>query len=142
MILQEYGILIYNNRPPEVSLRKGVPKICSRFTGEHPCGSVIQIKLLCNFTEITRRHGCSPVNWLHIFGTPFPKNNFGGIRLDLDLYDWQNIDSFLELHVHCTLWKQKHLSMAITHTPWKSFRVHKAYWPKNPADLSIFGCAI
>ena len=27
-------------------------------------------KLLCNFIEITLRHGCSPVNLLHIFRTP------------------------------------------------------------------------
>ena len=35
---------------PEVFFRKGVPKICSNFTGEHPCPSVILIKLLCNFS--------------------------------------------------------------------------------------------
>ena len=27
-----------------------------------------------NFIEITIGHGCSPVNLLHIFRTPFPKN--------------------------------------------------------------------
>ena len=31
---------------PEVFLRKGVLKICCRFTGEHPCRSAISIKLL------------------------------------------------------------------------------------------------
>ena len=31
---------------PEVFLRKGVLKICNKFTGEHPCRSVISIKLL------------------------------------------------------------------------------------------------
>ena len=30
-----------------VFLGKGVLKICSKFTGEHPCKSVISIKLLC-----------------------------------------------------------------------------------------------
>ena len=59
---------------PEVFLVKGVLKICSKFTGEHPCRSVISIKLLCNFIEIALRHGCSPVNLLHIFRTPFTKN--------------------------------------------------------------------
>ena len=58
----------------EALLRKGVLKIRSKFTGEHPCQSVISIKLLCNLTEITLRHGCSPVNMLHIFRTPFSKN--------------------------------------------------------------------
>ena len=32
---------------PEVFLGKGVLKICSKLTGEHPCRSVISIKLLC-----------------------------------------------------------------------------------------------
>ena len=27
-----------------------------------------------NFIEIIFRHGCSPVNLLHIFRTPFPRN--------------------------------------------------------------------
>ena len=56
---------------PEVFLRKGVLKICRKFTGEHPCRSVISIKLQSNFIEITLRHGCFPVNLLHIFRTSF-----------------------------------------------------------------------
>ena len=50
-------------------LGKGVPKICSKFTGEHPCRSAISVKLLCNFIEIAPapRHGCSPVNLKHLF---------------------------------------------------------------------------
>ena len=58
----------------EVFLRKGVLKICNKFTGQHPCRSVISIKLLCDFIEIAFRHGCSPVNLLHIFRIPFPGN--------------------------------------------------------------------
>ena len=50
-------------------------------TGEHQCRSVILIKLLCNFMEIALRHGCSPVNLLNIFRTPFPKNTYGGLLL-------------------------------------------------------------
>ena len=45
------------SNPPEVFLGTGVIKICSKFTGEHPCGSAISIKLL-----FALRHGCSPVN--------------------------------------------------------------------------------
>ena len=33
---------------PEVFSEKGVLKTCSKFTGEHPCWSVISIKLLCS----------------------------------------------------------------------------------------------
>ena len=51
---------------PEVFLTKGVLKICSKFTGEHACRSVISIKVQSNFIEITLRHMCSPVNLLHI----------------------------------------------------------------------------
>ena len=73
--------------PAEVFLRKGILEICSKFTGEHPCQSVILIKLLCNFIiEITLRHGCCPVNLLHIFRTPFPKNTYGGLLLTYGLY--------------------------------------------------------
>ena len=33
--------------------------------------------LSCNFIEITLRYGCSPVNLVHNFKTPFPKNTPG-----------------------------------------------------------------
>ena len=65
----------------EVFLEKGVLKICSRFAGKHPCRSVILIKLLCNFIEIALRYGCSPVNLLHIFRTPFLKKTSGRLVL-------------------------------------------------------------
>ena len=38
---------------------------------------------LLNFIKITLRHGCSPVNSLHIFWTTFPKNTFGRLLLNL-----------------------------------------------------------
>ena len=56
---------------PEVFLWKGVLKICSKFTWEHPCQSVILIKL----------HGCPPINLLHIFKTSFTKNSSGWLLL-------------------------------------------------------------
>ena len=57
-----------------------------RFTGEHPCRSVISKKLLCNFIEITLRHGCHSVNLLHIFRTPFYKNTYGEVLHTLLFY--------------------------------------------------------
>ena len=63
--------IIFRSSQPEVFLGKGVLKICSKFTGEHPCRSAISIKLLSNFIEITLRHGRSPVILLHIFRTLF-----------------------------------------------------------------------
>ena len=52
-------------------LGKGV-KVCCKFTGEHPSDFS---ELLCNVIEIALRHGCSPVNLLHVVRTPFPKNS-------------------------------------------------------------------
>ena len=74
---------IYGDRssPPEVFLAKGVLKICTKITRAHLCRIVISINLLCNFIEITLRHGCSPVNLLHIFKTPFPKDTSEGLLL-------------------------------------------------------------
>ena len=57
--------------PPEVSLRKGILKICNKFTAEHQCRSVISINLLI---EIALRPGYSPVNLLHIFRKLIPSN--------------------------------------------------------------------
>ena len=59
----------FRSSRPEVFLRIGVLKICRKFTKDHPCRSVISVTLLCNFIEIAFRHGCSPVNLLHIFRT-------------------------------------------------------------------------
>ena len=54
----------YRSSHPETFLVKGVLKICSKFTREHPCRSVIS-----NSTWV-----CSIVNLLHIFRTPFSRN--------------------------------------------------------------------
>ena len=58
--------MVTNTRssPSEVFLGKGVLKTFRKFTGEHPCQSVMSIKL----------HRCSPVNLLHILRANFPKN--------------------------------------------------------------------
>ena len=56
-------------------LGKDVPKICSKFTVEHPCRSVISMKLEVNF--------CTPVALLHIFRAPCPKNTSGGLPLTI-----------------------------------------------------------
>ena len=78
-----YNKSIFISSRPEVFLGKSVLKICSKFAGEYPCRRAISIKLLCNFTEIALRHGCSPVNLLHIFRTSFPRNTCGWLLLKL-----------------------------------------------------------
>ena len=63
---------------------------------KQPCRGVLSKKtracpnyLLCNFIKIKLRHGCSPVNWLHIFRAPFPRNT--SRRLLLLLLDHRDI---------------------------------------------------
>ena len=56
--------LKYRSSSTEVFLGKDVLKICSKFSGDHPCQSVISIKLLCNFIAIKLWYGCSPINYL------------------------------------------------------------------------------
>ena len=73
-------------------LRKGILKICSKFTGEHQSRSAISIKFHNNFTEIALRHGCSPVDLLHISRKPFPRNTSGWLPLNIS-----------KLYLHFTL---------------------------------------
>ena len=64
-------------RPLEVFLGKSVLKICSKFTGEHPCWGVISSNRNWNYTLAW----AFSLNLLHIFRTPFPKNTSGGLLL-------------------------------------------------------------
>ena len=80
-------------------LRKGVLKIYSKLTGEHPCRSAISIKLQSNFIESTLRHGCSPVNLLHIFRTPFPKNTPGRLFLIIAEILFRFFEQFLKSQI-------------------------------------------
>ena len=76
-----YFQLLIEAVQPDVFLRKGVLKICNKFTGEHSCQSLISIKLQNNFIEITLWHRCSPVNLLHVFRTSFLKDTSGRLLL-------------------------------------------------------------
>ena len=98
---------------PEVFLGKGVLKICSKFTGEHPCRSTIWINLLCNFIGIALWHGCSPVNLRYIFRKSFPMNTSGRLLPNIETQQVTNTayDNFIV--IFCTfyvtlffLWKR------------------------------------
>ena len=77
--------------------------VLRKFTGEHPCWSVISIKLVCNFIKITLRRGSSPVNLLHIFRTPFPKNI--SERLLLNLIQWNLCKA--DTSIRRTVWQER-----------------------------------
>ena len=80
-----FNLKLFRSSHPEVFLEKGVPKIYIKFTGEHPCQSVISIKLQSRFIEITLPHECSPLNLLHIFRTPFPRNTSEWLLLTISI---------------------------------------------------------
>ena len=67
--------------PSQVFQLKGVLRICSKFTGEHPCRSAISVGLLCSFIQIALWNRCSPVNLLRIFRTSSFKNTYQGLLL-------------------------------------------------------------
>ena len=74
--------------PSQEQPHRGVPmKRCSenmqqvyRRTPMPKC-DLNKVALLSNLIEIALRHGCSPVNLLHIFSTPFLKNTSGWLLL-------------------------------------------------------------
>ena len=75
-------------QPPRDVLGKRCSEKCSNFTEDYPCQSAISIKLLCKFIEIALRYGCFPVNLLHFFITPFPKNTSEGLLLIIQTFLW------------------------------------------------------
>ena len=75
-------------------LRKRYSENMQQINRRTPCRSVISIKLFCNFIEIALRHGCFPVNLLHIFRKPFPKNTSGWLLQNLALRMVQISKSF------------------------------------------------
>ena len=79
-VLNDLNSQKYRSSYLGVFLVKSVLKIYSKFTREHPCRSVISIKLQSN---VSLRHACSTVNLLHIFRTPFLKNTSGGLLLEI-----------------------------------------------------------
>ena len=73
VFLRNLSEQLFISSSPEVPLGKSVLKICSKFTREHPCQSVISIKLFCNFIEFTWVFNCK-------FAAPL-KSHFGMVAL-------------------------------------------------------------
>ena len=69
---------------PEMFLGKGVKNWCEKLQQIYrrtPIPKCDFNKAASNFIEITLRHGCSPINLLHIFRTSFPKSASGRLLL-------------------------------------------------------------
>ena len=59
-------------------------------------------KVASNFIEIALRHGCSPVNLLHIFKAAFPKNTSGRL-LDFNTINVDNAgQSYYTTTTYCS----------------------------------------
>ena len=62
--------------------------------------------LLCNFIGIALQHECSPVNLLHIFRTPFPKNTscwlllYCNSNIHWSMTHGRIIDLYIHIHIH------------------------------------------
>ena len=107
--------MIFKSSRSEVFLEKGVLKICNKFTGKHACQSAISIKLQSNFIEIALRHGCPPVNLLHIFRIPFSKNTSERLLLDLTTESYQSV--WLKPYI----WLQYKISVSYCNSYFKQY---------------------
>ena len=83
--------VVFGRSPSKVFLERSGLNISRKFIVKHPCQSAISIKLQSIYIEITFRYGCSPVNLLLIFRTPFPKNASGGLLLYINLDKYHKI---------------------------------------------------
>ena len=54
-----FEIILIRSSHPDLFLGKGVLKICNKFTGEHPCRSVISIKLLKWVFFLEQQNSCT-----------------------------------------------------------------------------------
>ena len=74
-------------QPPKGVLKKRCSENMQQIYRRKPMRSMISIKLLCDFIEITLRHVFSPKDLLHIFRTPFRRNTSGWLLLK-GLFMW------------------------------------------------------
>ena len=80
---------------PEMFLRKGVLKVCSKFIGEHPCRRVFPIKLdelwaqLCYFFALQTRKGKDTL-WNFSFKT-FHEIQFQGHFVKHEILSWNTL---------------------------------------------------
>ena len=112
---------------PEVFLRKGVLKTCSKFTGEHPCRSVISIKFLflrkplddCLCTHLFRRCCGVPRHWnspltiipslVHSFSHSSMLNNVRRVSKNMNYGVLSVFSGNSKKYVHKTLFKYSDL---------------------------------
>ena len=80
LLSQCFILMIYSPVLTKDSVVYSIQKQPSRGVPSKRCSENMQQS---NFIEITLPHGCSPVNLLHIFRTPFTKNTSGWLLLSI-----------------------------------------------------------
>ena len=89
---------------------KHTEKSCYYFELEkqHKPDAFFHSYTLRNFIEIPLRHGCSPVNLLHIFTTPFPKSTSGRLLeiANNNEFTYQDAKDLLEMTYTRTNYKR------------------------------------
>ena len=114
---------------PEAFLGKGVLKICSKFTGEHPCRSVI-----ATATLLKSNFGMGvPVNLQHIFRGSFPRNTSGWLLLvfedkaffkkTINVFKKKSSSGLLLFFFHFVEYGK--ISSSTVQYLWKVFTLHK-----------------
>ena len=79
LILEFFSL--FQKKPPRSVLGKSCSENLQQIYRRSPMPKCDFNKAASNFIEITLWHGCSPVNLLHNFRTPFTKNTSGWLLL-------------------------------------------------------------
>ena len=77
--IKVFGSICFRNKSEAALERCSYKKVFWRYASNLQKNTHAEVWFQSNFIEMTLRHRCSPVNLLHIFGTPFPKNTSGGL---------------------------------------------------------------
>ena len=105
------------------------------FLSQNECLSALQ-SVPSNFIEIALRHGCSPVNFLHIFRTPFPKNTSGGLLLTM--FCNLNLEIlYRSSHRKCSI---KKVFLKISHNSQENNLARVCNFIKKEALGQVFSC--
>ena len=106
---------ILQKQPSRVVLKKRCSENMQQVYRRAPMPKCDFNKVACNFIEITLWHGCSPVNLLHIFRTPFLKSTSGRLR------NLSALSQDEELHYHTYKQHETKSNMGNEWNKWKMF---------------------
>ena len=107
------------------ALIKRCSEICSKFTEEHLCQSVIFMKIKSNFIEIRLLLECSFANLVHIFRTVSHKKTLRGLLLNIVTNKRQKAD----IKIRCNR------NYVIIHYLSYLFTSHIVLTEKRPTDI-------